>query len=441
MQSSRCRPLNLCWIPPVLSLFFYNLLLFLIFPFVLAKIYFRSLSQPAYRERIAERMGSIPIIKDKKTIWVHAVSVGEVIAAAPLIKLLKNTYDQHQILVTTSTPTGSEQLLKLFPEGIVHVYAPYDLPFIVKRFLDRTHPELALVMETEIWPNLFNQCHQRGIPLMLVNARLSARSAASYRRVLPLTRRVLECITLVAVQNKTDAERFVQLGMDKTRLEVTGSIKFDLAIADDLLEQAQVLRRQLGRDRPVWIAASTHEGEDEMILEALQDVSKVVSDVLLILVPRHPDRFDRVASLCSKYQLETVRRSESVPCQPETRVYLGDTMGELLMLYAAADVAFIGGSLVETGGHNPLEPAALGLASVVGPHMFNFADITQRLLDQKGIIQVSGAIELAGQIQQLLLSPDERQQMGEDAAAFVAENKGALLKLQQLIADVMQEKI
>jgi 3-deoxy-D-manno-octulosonic-acid transferase len=351
---------------------------------------------------------------------------------------LQNNYTQYQILVTTSTPTGSQQLLKLFPDSVTHVYAPYDLPLAVNRFLDRAHPALALIMETEIWPNLYSQCHQRGIPLMLVNARLSARSAASYRRVLPLTQRVLACIDRVAVQNSADAERFLQLGMDRSKLEVMGSIKFDLVIPASLTEQAQALRRLLGVDRSVWIAASTHEGEDEMVLEAFQQLSRSITDALLILVPRHPDRFERVASLCNKYKLNTVRRSKSETCQPDTQVYLGDTMGELLLLYAASDVAFIGGSLVDTGGHNPLEPAALGIVAVVGPYMFNFQDITQGLLAQKGITQVADASQLASQVELLLRSSELRQQMGENAASFVEKNKGALTRLEQMIRDILK---
>ncbi len=421
-----------------MSLFIYNLLLIFIFPLVLARLLIRSIRQPEYRQRLGERMGSFPACENDKLIWVHAVSVGEVIAAVPLIRLLQNNYAQYQILVTTSTPTGSQQLLKLFPDSVTHVYAPYDLPLAVNRFLDRAHPALALIMETEIWPNLYSQCHQRGIPLMLVNARLSARSAASYRRVLPLTQRVLACIDRVAVQNSADAERFLQLGMDRSKLEVTGSIKFDLVIPASLTEQAQALRRLLGVDRSVWIAASTHEGEDEMVLDAFQQLSRSITDALLILVPRHPDRFERVASLCNKYKLNTVRRSKSETCQPDTQVYLGDTMGELLLLYAASDVAFIGGSLVDTGGHNPLEPAALGIVAVVGPSMFNFQGITQGLLAQKGIMQVADASQLASQVELLLRSSELRQQMGENAASFVEKNKGALTRLEQIIRDILK---
>lgn len=422
-----------------MSLFIYNLLLLFIFPLVLARLLIRSIRQPEYRQRLSERMGSFPYCENEKLIWVHAVSVGEVIAAVPLLRFLQNSYPEYEILVTTTTPTGSEQLLKLFSNSVTHVYAPYDLPFTVDRFLDRAHPALALIMETEIWPNLYSQCQQRRIPLMLVNARLSSRSAASYRKVLPLTRRILKCIDLIAVQNSADAERFIQLGMDKSKLEVTGSIKFDLSIPASLTEQGQALRRQLGVHRSVWIAASTHEGEEEKVLDAYQQVSQSISDSLLILVPRHSDRFERVATLCNKFKLKTVRRSQSEACQPDTQVYLGDTMGELLLLYAAADVAFIGGSLVDTGGHNPLEPAALGMASVVGPCMFNFDDITRRLLECKGIIQVSDASQLASQIELLLRSPELRHQTGENAAAFVEQNKGALAKLERLIKTLMAE--
>ncbi len=401
------------------------------------RLYWRSLRAPAYRMRIAERFGHTTIKPDRPVIWVHAVSVGETLAAVPLIRSLINKYPGHHMLVTTTTPTGSQQVHGLFSDKVFHVYAPYDLPIAVNRFLDTFKPEAGIIMETEIWPNLFHACKKRKIPLLLANARLSEKSAKGYQRLPSLTQITLKCIHTVAAQTRADADRFRNLGMADDRIVITGSIKFDLRLPASLRESAEVLRRELGVNRKVWVAASTHEGEEELLLDSFEQLLQDMGNLLLIIVPRHPERFDRAAALCNKRQLVTIRRSSGLACDESTQVYLGDTMGELLLLYAAADVVFIGGSLIEHGGHNLLEPAALGVPSVVGPSMYNFEEITSRLLECNGIIQVNDAAQLTSSTEMLLRDANLCSRMGENAATFVENNRGALASLLCLIDGIM----
>lgn len=415
----------------------YSLLLYLLTPVVLLRLLWRSFRAPAYRRRWAERFGFFTAPQLKQVIWVHAVSVGEVQAALPMIQHLQGVYPDHDLVVTTMTPTGSERVQKLFGDEVFHVYAPYDLPCAVSRFMRRIQPRIAIVMETEVWPNLFHACHARGVPIVLANARLSEKSYLGYRKIARLSRPALQKISCIAAQEEADAARFKQLGVADGQIQVTGSIKFDINISASLREEAQALRRLLGNGRAIWIAASTHEGEEEQVLEACEQIRKSIPDALLILVPRHPDRFNRVASLCEKQGFRFARRSENELCSPETEIYLGDTLGELLLLYAASDVAFVGGSLVNVGGHNLLEPAALGIASVIGPISYNFAEITRRLLELGGSLQVSDAEQLAATIELLLRDANLRHAMGEKARGFVEQNRGALNQLNKIIADTL----
>jgi len=410
----------------------YSLILYLLVPVVLLRLLFRSVKLPGYRKRIAERFAFFSGAPER-VVWVHAVSVGETIAASPVINaLLKQNPDQ-KILLTTSTPTGSAQALEIFGERILHVYAPYDLPTVVKRFLKHFDVSLLVVMETEIWPNLFYQCHQHHIPVLLANARLSEKSMQGYLKLASLSRATVRCITRIAAQSEADAERFIKLGADKDKVSITGSIKFDLNIEQSLRESADVLRRELGINRKIWIAASTHEGEEALLLNILTLLQSSEPDLLLMLVPRHPDRFDKVATFCEKRGFTLVRRSHGASCDQATRIYLGDSMGELLLMYAAADIAFVGGSLVAVGGHNLLEPAALGLPVVTGPYLFNFADISQRLQEVNGMLKSEDADQLASNMEMLLRDDTLRQKMGENARLFVEQNRGSLEKLLELI--------
>ncbi|WP_248917677.1 lipid IV(A) 3-deoxy-D-manno-octulosonic acid transferase [Pseudomonas entomophila] len=409
----------------------YTLLFHLGLPLVALRLFLRGRKAPAYRARIAERFAwQLPPLR-QGGIWVHAVSVGESIAAAPMVRALLAQYPDLPITLTCMTPTGSERIHAMFANEprVQHCYLPYDLPWAAGRFLDHVRPKLGVIMETELWPNHIHQCAKRGIPVALANARLSERSARGYARFAGLTRPMLEQMSLIAVQTATEAERFRRLGARSECVQVTGSIKFDLKVDEQLLPRARELRGQWGAtQRPVWIAASTHDGEDALILDAHRQLLQVHSDALLILVPRHPERFNAVHALCAE-QFATVRRSLGEPVAAQTQVLLGDTMGELLFLYALADIAFVGGSLVPTGGHNPLEPAALALPVLMGPHVFNFLEISAMLREAGALQQVDDADGLAERVRQLVELPQDALRMGEAGRAVMQANQGALQRL------------
>ncbi len=411
----------------------YTLLLRLLLPLVLLRLYWRSLQAPAYRRRIAERLVQDTPRAAPAEVWVHAVSVGEVQAAAPLIRHMLTRDPPLRVLVTTTTPTGAARVVEHFGDSLTHRYAPYDLPEVVGRFLDRVQPRLVLVMETEIWPNALAQCAARAIPVMLINARLSARSAKGYGRLAGLTRETLRRFDLIAAQAKTDAQRFLDLGAIPQRVQVTGSIKFDLRLPASLQDQAEAMRRTWGGNRPVWVAASTHEGEDEQMLAAHQRLRTRVPTALLVLVPRHPERFERVAGLVKRAGFGMVRRSSRAPCTVDTAVFLGDSMGELPVFLAAADAAFIGGSLVPTGGHNLLEAAAVGVPVATGPHSYNFAAITELLIEAGAARQVANAEALGNLMADWLTDAALRARIGEHGRQVVEENRGALQRVIDLI--------
>ena len=411
--------------------YFYSFLLYLAMPFLLLRLWWKSRRLPAYRERMAERLGFYPIKLDR-CIWVHAVSMGETIAAAPLIKNLITRYSSLQVLVTTMTPTGSEQVKKLFGDTVKHVYLPYDMPDAVARFLNAMHPVIGVIIETEMWPNLLAACQQKKIPVCLVNARLSEKSARGYSRIAPITREMLQHINVIAAHGEKDAERFIVLGAAKEKVLVTGNIKFDLSLPEDLEVKSDALREALGKNRFIWIAASTHEGEEDIILAAHEALRAKNPQALLVLVPRHPDRFDEIAKRCEQ-QFRTVRRSTNEACSPETAVYLGDTMGELLLMYGAADVAFVGGSLIPRGGHNMLEPGALGKPILTGPHLFNFKEISDMFKVANALLLVQDAASLTKELELLAQNVNERMEVGARAKAVVAANRGALGKQLEII--------
>ncbi|HEK1688032.1 TPA: lipid IV(A) 3-deoxy-D-manno-octulosonic acid transferase [Pseudomonas putida] len=417
----------------------YTLLFHLGLPLVALRLFLRGRKAPAYRQRIAERFAcKLPAMR-QGGIWVHAVSVGESIAAAPMVKALLKAYPDLPITLTCMTPTGSERIRAMFASEprVQHCYLPYDLPWAAARFLDHVRPKLGVIMETELWPNHIHQCAKRGIPVALANARLSERSARGYARFAGLTRPMLEEMSLIAVQTETEAERFRSLGGRAPCVQVTGSIKFDLKVDDQLLPRARQLREQWSAlQRPVWIAASTHEGEDALILEAHQRLLQVHGDALLILVPRHPERFEAVHALCRE-RFTTVRRSSGAAVDGQVQVLLGDTMGELMFLYALADITFVGGSLVPTGGHNPLEPAALALPVITGPHVFNFLEISAMLREAGALQQVDDAEGLAAAVRRLIELPQDGRRMGEAGRAVMQANQGALQRLLEALAKLI----
>ena len=418
----------------------YTLLFHLGLPLVAIRLWLRARKAPAYARRIGERFAlNLPVMQPGG-IWVHAVSVGESIAAAPMIRELLKRYPQLPITVTCMTPTGSERIQALFANEprIQHCYLPYDLPWAAARFLERVKPRLGVIMETELWPNHIHQCAKRGIPVALANARLSARSAKGYARFAGLTRPMLEEMSLIAVQTEAEAERFRLLGARPECVEVTGSIKFDLSIDPQLLVKARALREQWqAQERPVWIAASTHEGEDEIVLSAHRQLLASYPNGLLILVPRHPERFNSVFQLCQREGFATVRRSSGEPVAAQTQVLLGDTMGELLFLYALADSAFVGGSLVPNGGHNLLEPAALAKPVLSGPHLFNFLEIAAKLREAAALEEVEDAQGLALAVQRLFELPQDAQRMAEAGLKVMQLNQGALQRLLDGLARLM----
>ncbi len=416
----------------------YTILLYLLAPVVLLRLAWRGLRAPDYLRRWPERFGFIEPPLGKRVIWIHAVSVGEVQAAVPLLRALLEQHPEFSILVTTVTPTGSARVVEMFGDQVAHIYAPYDLPDAVLRFIERVNPELAIVMETELWPNLFQACRKRRIPLLLVNARLSERSRKGYQRVGRLVGQTLQAVTCIAAQSEQDAERFIALGAARELVSVTGNLKFEQRIPPSLLERAEVLRRDWGSNRPVWIAASTHEGEEEQVLDAFRQVRKSFPDCLLVLVPRHPERFGPVADLCRQRGLNIRLRSEHQPCTPETEVFVGDSMGELLLFYAASDVAFVGGSLVRHGGHNLLEPAALGIPVATGPHVFNFTEITHLLISAGACEKVDSAAWLERFVREMLGDAHARHRAGEKGRVVVEKNRGALAAVLAMINSQLQ---
>ncbi|WP_447826052.1 lipid IV(A) 3-deoxy-D-manno-octulosonic acid transferase [Aeromonas salmonicida] len=403
----------------------YNLLIHLGLPLALLALYKPKKGKPGFGARWAEHLGRMPASGQEAPLWIHAVSVGETLAISPFIRALKAERPDLPILLTTTTRTGAEQAAKL-GDLVVHRYAPLDYPWAVAAFLKCIKPRALWVMETELWPNWLAACEARHLPVTIINARLSERSCQRYARFQGAFDTLSRPLTHLLCQHQDDAERFARLGVGRERLAVTGSIKFDIQLGDEVYARGHALRQQLGQSRPVWIAASTHQGEDEQVLAAFDLVLQRHPQALLILVPRHPERFVRVAELCAPYGC--VRRTGGAPIRETDKVYLGDTMGELPLMLAAADVAFVGGSLVKVGGHNLLEPAALGKPCLTGPAYFNFSDITRQLVAQGGAALVADAAALGEKVSELLADEGDRRQMGEQARAVVLRNQGALAR-------------
>ncbi len=406
--------------------FIYSQLIRLILPFILLRLWWNGRRAPDLRRNWHQRLGLVPAMRGA-VVWVHAVSVGETIAAAPMIRRLLARNPGITILMTAMTDTGLAQAQKMFGDQVHYAYAPYDTPGAIRRFMDRVNPRILVIMETEIWPNMIRQCRARRVPVFLINARLSERSARGYERVRSLAAPIMRSISWVAAQAEKDAERFRRIGVAPAKVAVTGSVKFDVDIPEDVRAAAAELRQKLA-GRPVWIAGSTHGSENDDLLAAHGRVLTDHPNALLILVPRHPDRFEPVAERAVKEGLTLARRSRGED-PGRAQVYLGDTMGELMMLYGASDLAFVGGSLIKRGGHNPLEPAGWGIPVFSGPHIFNFETIYQRLLDDRGVKLVADADDLAAHVSSLFSDDKERQAIGQRALAVVNKNRGALDKV------------
>jgi len=416
----------------------YNILFTLILPIIVLRLLWRAIKAPAYARRWAERFGCVKAPSGAQPyVWIHAVSVGESIAAAPLIRKLRQEQPQLPIVVTTMTPTGSSQVKALFAEDVQHVYAPYDHPWFVQRFLRAFKPQLLVIMETELWPNIIHYTKASGAKVIVANARLSERSARGYEKFPKLGKPMLKEIDCIAAQASNDAQRFVRLGVAEESLVITGSVKFEMDIDNSLTQKAAAIAALIEGKRPVLIAASTREGEEAKVLSAFRSCLARLPDLLLILVPRHPERFNDVAKLCANNGLTVVKRSEQAQVTELTNVFLGDSMGEMLAYFSNSDVAFVGGTLVDTGCHNVLEPAALGLPILVGPSQFNFQTICEQLQEVDALRTVADERMLAAAIIELFSDAILRERMGAAGKTLVAANRGALQRSYDLITKML----
>jgi len=418
--------------------FLYNFLTYLLLvPFACYWLV-RGLGNRSYFDRLGQRFGfGFPQLD--RCIWIHAVSVGEVQASLPLIRVLRERFPNRAMLVTTVTPTGAARVKAALGDSVEHCYIPFEFPIAINNFFNAVNPTAALIMETEIWPNLYRGCGVREIPLILVSARISPRSISGYRRLLPLIRETLSHGIIIAAQSESDANRFLSLGASAMRTKVTGNIKFDVELPADITTEGEAFRNEFIGKRPTWIAASTHDGEEEKVLSAHRALLEKFPNLLLILVPRHPERFNEVRERVQRSGFEFVSRTERRVCEDSTSVLLGDTMGEVPLFYAASDIAFVGGSLVPIGGHNLLEPAAQALPVITGSHLFNAQDIADMFVDMNACRIVNDAAELADAVTDLLENPDKAAEMGLNSRTLLEQNRGALARLLVLVEPLLGE--
>ncbi len=421
----------------------YTIISYLLQPLILLEMLRRSIKQPAYRQRLCERYAIYKHQKIKKNgIVIHAASVGEVIAITPLVKKLQKDYPNLPLTFTTVTPTGSERVKAAFGESVFHFYLPYDIPYFVKKFLNFVQPKAIIVVETELWPNLIKYANKRHIPFIIANARLSPRSVKRYGYIKNLIYPMFRDIKLIMAQDKTSADRYLALGVQQDHLINTGNLKFDLNINEQQYQEIKLTEKKLNiGNRPVWVAGSTHEGEEELLLETHEKLLKDYPDLILILVPRHPERFNSVANIINSTNLKFICRSDNQPLTSDTSVLLGDTMGEMMLFYGIADIAFVGGSLVKHGGHNPLEPIAFKIPVISGIHTYNFTEIYEKLTNVNGFIEVESDVnKLVQAVKFLLKNTDESHQIGEAGFQVLKENQGALQRHLDLLKPYLEEK-
>lgn len=410
-------------------IFIYTFALWLLLPYIFLRLLWRARKQPEYLHHIGERFGFYSMHSAKPVIWLHAVSVGETRATQSLVTRVHANYPDHQILITHTTPTGRAVSEQIYGSSILRAYLPYDYPFAVSRFLRHFRPQLGILMETEIWFNLIRACHLHGTPLLLLNARMSEKSALGYARFARLTLGALGKISAVAAQTTDDAARLTSLGAKN--VSVMGNLKFDIDPPPVMLELGGQLRERFGTSRKIFLAASTRDGEEILLIDTLQNIH--VPGLLLVIVPRHPQRFMEVSDLIAKRGIAYQLRSENRAVQMETKIVLGDSMGEMFAYYAAADLAFIGGSLMPYGGQNLIEACAVGTPIMVGPHMYNFAEATRLAVSSGAAVQISNAAELAPKVQRLFQDPALLHVMHQHCTEFVTSNRGATEKSMQLV--------
>ena len=409
----------------------YTLLLALLMPFALLKLVWRAFRQPEYLRHVPERFGFYRLPRpDEPIIWLHAVSVGETRATAPLVALLRQHYPGHRILMTHTTPTGREAGEQLYGDDIMRCYLPYDLPGAMARFLDHFQPRIGLLMETELWFNLIHACERRNLPLLLVNARLSERSVQGYAKLGRLVEQGLRRLRHVVAQTETDAERLRALGAQN--ISIAGNLKFDVTPPLEAQEQGAALRHLLGLGRPVFLAASTRDGEEALVLDAIAEIR--VPHLLTVIVPRHPQRFNEVAALLEKRGLPYARRSTlSAPLPAEVQVVLGDSMGEMFAYYAASDLAFIGGSLLPLGGQNLIEACAMGKPVLIGPHTWNFEAVANSALEAGAASRVESPAQLGQRVRELLQDAQALEIMAARAEKFSGNHSGASQRVLAII--------
>lgn len=416
----------------------YTCILALLTPLIILRLYWKSRRLPAYRQRIAERFCLDNRTATSTDVWLHAVSLGEVVAATPLIDaLLKKN---HRIVVTTMTPTGSQHVLKRFGQTVLHQYVPYDLSWCLRRFFKNYHPRLVIIMETELWPNLIHQAYQQQVPLLLLNARLSDHAFKQYEKVHFLFAPVLQQFTAIFAQSHEDAKRFIALGAPPAQVLMLGNMKFDIQMQSMIKDEILWMKDQWGKNRTVVIAASTHEGEEKQWLSHLNQLKKAIPDVMLLLVPRHPERFQRVIQLSMDHGFNTAQRSQPEHINRDVDVLVVDSLGELLHFYSVSDYAFVGGSLVPIGGHNVLEPIAMGVPVFCGPHMNNSKAVCQALCDAQALIMVKTMPELIKALVVLHQNEQQRQAQIDKASAVLMANQGTIGRYLEKI-DRFLEKI
>jgi len=413
--------------------FFYTIAIYLATPVIVLRLIARGLHYRGYFARWRERFGHFPDPHFSDSIWVHAVSVGEVNAALPLIRALRKRYPQLPMVVTTVTPTGSERVRAQLGDEVFHVYLPYDLPHAVRRFLERVRPSLGVIMETEIWPNLFHACGRRDIPLVIANARLSERSLRAYAPIHKLVAQALSNVGYIAAQSHADARRYRTLGAAPSRVSIAGNLKFDMPIPQGVRERGEALRRAWGEARPVWFAASTHEGEELAVLQAHLDVLHRLPDALLLIAPRHPERFRAVEQSARNLGFSTCTHNGPERPDANCQCFVVDVMGAMMRHYAASDLAFVAGSLVPIGGHNVLEPASLARPVLVGPYTFNFEEITRSLIESGGARRVEAPDALGPAVLELLRDAPLRHRIGANARMVFARERGAVRRTMILI--------
>lgn len=418
--------------------YLYTFLLFLLSPVLLFTLYKKKEGKPAFGYRWKEHFGCTPkqCNSDQRPIWIHAVSVGETLAVIPLIQEMKRKDPSLNIIITTTTSTGAQQAEKI-SDIAEHRYMPIDLPFAIKRFIKTINPQQLLIMETELWPNVLHYTAKKNIPITIINARLSERSKQRYEKVPKITSLLFKNIANILCQTEPDRTRFIALGMKAEKVHTAGNLKFDITIPDCVYQQGQDLRSRLGKDRPIWIAASTHDNEEQQILEIHKDVLTTLPNALLIIVPRHPERFSRVYDLSIENGFRTEKRTSNQPDHnlSTSQVYLADTMGEMLLLLQAADICFMGGSLIgnKVGGHNVLEPASLGKLIIMGPSYYNFKSVTEDLISLKACYICTNQLEIKKQLIELIKNKEHSKNIVKETIEFINNSKGAINKTISMI--------